>query len=103
MIALITSHLFLIISLLTDSSETFGFDVLDLAWGLGIVSVITNGVYAIKINVSELTLSTFGLCGIVWFAPFFIDKSYGIASLVIFLIIAIYIHWKPIPKKEKTA
>ena len=74
-----------------DSQDT---PIFYLAWGAGVLSVISNGVYAIKTGISELVLSTYGLVALIWLAPFFIelDWGYGIPSLLIYLILVIYIH-----------
>lgn len=72
-------------------------ELFQLAWISGVVSVITNAVYGIKTEISDFTLSLYGICGLFWFVPFFdaLSPSYGIPSLVGFLIIVIYMHLRP--------
>lgn len=98
-ISLISSYTILIMVMFFELSESSNFNLFNLAWGIGILNVIINAVYAIKIKVSDLTLSTFGMCGIIWFALPLVSDNFGIASLTIFLIIGIYIHTLP---KNKT-
>lgn len=91
-LSLISSYVFLILSHIVDISETSNFNLFYFAWGLGILSFISNTIYAIKIHIKDWMFSAFGVCGLIWFALPLISESFGIASLSIFLIFGIYIH-----------
>lgn len=95
-ISLITSYSFLTLNILLENFDNYSY-FFYIAWASGIVSVISNTVYAIRIGISDFTISTFGICGLIWFVPFFLSESFGIISMALFLIIGIYIH---INKKE---
>ena len=66
------------------------------AWLLGVISLITNSLYAILIDLDKVTFSIFGTCGLIWIAPFIIDieSLSGFPSLIIYLIIGIHIQIK---------
>lgn len=95
-ISLITSYSFLTLNILLENFDNYSY-LFYIAWASGILSVISNFVYAIRIGINDMTISTFGFCGLIWFVPSFLSESFGIISMTLFLIIGIYIHIK---KKE---
>ncbi|MDC7999914.1 hypothetical protein POV26_02595 [Aequorivita todarodis] len=100
LLALIISYAFLLLSLAFEISETTIFNLFNIGWAVGILSLILNAIYAIKIHVSEWIFSIFGTCGLVWFALPFVGENFGFASLTIFFIIGIYIHLEPYKATE---
>lgn len=65
LLSLISSYTFLILSLKVDISETANFNLFNIAWGLGILSLISNAVYAIKAQIKDWIFSIFGVCGLI--------------------------------------
>ena len=65
LLSLISSYTFLILSLKVDISETANFNLFNIAWGLGILSLILNVVYAIKAQIKNWIFSIFGVCGLI--------------------------------------
>jgi len=90
----VVSYLALLVNHLTHGSFSYETPMFYLAWVTGVISVISNGVYAVKTEVSELALSCYGLVGLFWFAPFFseLEASYGIPSLILFAAFVVYFH-----------
>lgn len=85
----------------------FGIDskfteVFNVAWILGITSVISNSVYVILDNKDKEFLWWIGFFGLIWFVPFFIefDSFYGIPSLVLYFLLVIYIHRETFIRKK---
>lgn len=95
-ISLISSYLIFIWNFKNHEFSTDFNQLFNYAWLLGVISLITNSVYAILINLDKTTFSIFGTCGLIWIAPFMIniESLSGFASLTIYLIIGIYIHIK---------
>jgi hypothetical protein len=100
-LSLISSYVFLIISLLADLPETTIFNFFYIAWGLGILSLVSNTIYAIKLEIKSWIFSIFGFCGLIWLILPFVNEGFGIVSLIIFLIIGIYIHLQKNNSVEK--
>ena len=104
-LSLILSYTSLIANYVIHGDQSFDTALFYWAWGSGILSVICNAVYAIKTHISDFVLSTYGLVALVWLAPFFIEfeATDGVASMVIFLILVVYIHVRNQPTKVDSA
>jgi hypothetical protein len=102
-LSLMTSYIFLILSLIIDLSEISNFNLFNISWGVGILSLISNAIYAIKIQINECIFSVFGFCGLIWFGLPLVSESFGVVTLVIFFIIGIYIHLQPNTETERIA
>ncbi len=61
-------------------------------WIVGIISFLSNMVYAIKTNVDNWIISTMGTCGLIWLVPFWLSTTFGILSILGFLLMGIHIH-----------
>ncbi len=93
---MILSYLLLIWNIIQDGFPIQFSDLLSIAWIFGIVSLISNAVYAILTNLNQTLFSLFGISGLIWFVPFFIDVNdgFGFPSLICYLIIGIYLHFR---------
>ena len=98
---LVISYGLLIANYVIHDGQEYFTPLFNAAWISGAVSVVSNAAYAIKIEISDLALSLFGLCSLFWFAPFFdrLNPSYGFPSLIGFALLVIYIHLR---KKNET-
>ncbi len=95
LITLICSYLILIWNYRNNGFSNDITDLFQIAWIFGIVSLITNSVYAILIDLDQTIFSIFGICGLVWFFGFIdVNTLYGFPSLIIYLVIGIYLHFK---------
>ena len=95
-ISLISSYLILAWSFKVYGFRTGFNQLFNYAWLFGAISLVTNSIYAILINLDKVTFSVFGTCGLIWLVPFMIDieSKSGFSPLIIYLIIGIYIHMK---------
>lgn len=95
-VSLTLSYLFLVLNYLKFGLDSKFSELFHTAWIFGIISVISNAVYVIRLNMHDDYLWWIGFVGLIWFVPFFIDFNtfYGIPSLLIYLILIIYIHRK---------
>jgi len=99
---LILSHLLIAIALIvTDETQEFSY-IFYIAWAIGIISVVSNILFADKIRMNSWLIGIFGICGILWFFPFLLITYFGIPFMVIFLVIGIYIHRKAFVIQKKT-
>ena len=96
LITLISSYAILTFNFVKNGFDLKFTELFNLSWIFGILSVISNSIYAILINLDQTLFKIFGTIGLIWFVPFFIeiDPLYGVPSLLIYLIIAIKIHRK---------
>ena len=96
LISLILSYVLLIWNIIQYGFPIDFTELLKLAWIFGVLSLISNSVYAILTDFNETLFSLFGLCGLIWFVPFLIDinSTFGFPSLFGYLIIGIYLHFK---------
>ncbi|MDC7996383.1 hypothetical protein [Altibacter sp. HG106] len=100
----ILSHLFLILGFVIDDAERNYFFLFEIAWVIGIISVVSNVLLADKIGIKGWLIGIFGVCGILWFFPPLLITYFGIPCMIIFLVIGVYIHGKIFAiEKEKTA
>ncbi|MAW93818.1 MAG: hypothetical protein CMF36_13925 [Leeuwenhoekiella sp.] len=76
-------------------------ELLKLAWIFGVISLISNSTYVILTDLNQTLFSIFGFCGLIWFFPFLIDlnSTFGFPSLVGYLIIGIYLHFRKTDRK----
>lgn len=100
---LIASYTLLIVNFVLDNPENENAILFNLAWAFGILSFFSNVIYAVKTNIADWIFSLMGLCGLIWFVPFWVSTSFGIPSMLGFLIIGIYVHLSTKTKAEKTA
>ena len=96
LISLILSYTILIWNFIQNGFTIDFSELFKLAWIFGIVSVISNSVYAILTDFDQYLFSLFGICGLIWFAPFLIDinSTFGIPSLAGYLILGLYLQLK---------
>jgi len=102
--SLILSYLCLTLSFVFDNEKGDYVYLFYIAWIFGIVSVISNIIFAEKINVKSWLIFLLGICGVLWFFPPFLITYFGIPCMITFLAIGIYIHIQSFKtKKGKTA
>ena len=101
LISLILSYTLLIWNFIQNGFPIDFTELLKFAWILGVISLISNSVYAILTDFNEKLFSLFGFCGLIWFVPFLIDinSTFGFPSLAGYLIIGIYLHIRKTDKK----
>lgn len=94
LISFILSYVLLIWYMLQNGFPLDFTELLNLAWIFGVVSLISNSVYAILTDFNEKLFSLFGFCGLIWVVPFVFDINsfFGFPSLIGYLIIGIYLH-----------
>ena len=102
LISLILSYTLLIWNIIQNGFPIEFTELFKFAWIFGAISLISNSVYAILIDLNQTLFSLFGFCGLIWLALPIVSESFGIASLLIFLIIGIYIHLQSNKRNEKT-
>ena len=90
------SHIFLILNFVFDSSTGDFVYLFYIAWGFGIISVISNIILADKIGIKTWILVVFATSGIFWFFPPLLITFFGFPFLFIFFVIAVYIQTKGI-------
>lgn len=103
LISLILSYTLFICNFIQNEFPMNFTELLKLTWILGVISLISNSVYAILTDLDETLFSLFGFCGLIWFVPFLIDinSTFGFPSLVGYLIIGIYLHLRKTDKKAE--
>lgn len=101
LISLIMSYVLLIWNMAQNGFPIEFTELLKFAWIFGVVSLISNSVYAILTDLNQTLFSIFGFCGLIWFVPFLIDldSTFGFPSLAGYLIIGIYLHYRKADKK----
>lgn len=92
LVALIISHVLLIISFKTSNADTNY--VFYASWIFGIISVLSNIFLADKLNCRKWQILILIVSGIFWFFPLLLITFFGIPFLIIFLISAILIQIK---------
>lgn len=92
LISLFTSNALLIYFFTLDTSlQTENNLLRNTLWIIGIISFFSNIVYAIKVNVDKHLFTSLGICGLIWFYPFWVNINFGIISTCLFFIQALYI------------
>jgi hypothetical protein len=101
LISLILSYALLVWNFAQSGFPIDFTELFKIAWICGVISLISNSVYAILTDFNETLFSLFGFCGLIWFIPFLIDinSTYGFPSLAGYLIIGIYLHLRKTNKK----
>jgi len=100
---LIISYGLLILNFTMDNPNNQNSNLFNFVWIVGIISFLSNVIYAIKTNVEDWIFSIMGICGLIWFVPFWVNTTFGIPSMLGFLIIGIYVHLRKQSNAEKTA
>ncbi|PTB95761.1 hypothetical protein C9994_10325 [Marivirga lumbricoides] len=95
LLSLVLSYLILGLNFIFDNAILFY-----IAWFFGIVSVISNVLWADKLNLNRWLIIVFTMCGILWVFPVLLITYFGIPCMLLFLILGIYIHTKKLQKKE---
>lgn len=68
------------------------FPYIFIVWGIGILNVVLNVYYGIKLELKTWILISLIISGLTWaFLPFFFT-FFGIPFLIIYLVIGLYIH-----------
>lgn len=101
LISLILSYGLLIWNMTQNGFLIEFTELLKLAWIFGVISLISNSIYAILTDLNQTLFTIFGFCGLIWFVPFLIDlnSTFGFPSLAGYLIIGIYLHFRKTDKK----
>lgn len=97
LISFVLSYVFLIKNFIENGIHVEFTQLLSIAWIFGIISVLSNCVYAIFIDIDQWLFYVFGVSGLIWLCPLMIDYDFGLLgfpSLICYLIIGIYIHLK---------
>jgi len=102
-LTLIISYGLMILNFIFDNPNSQDAYLFNVAWAIGIISFFTNVVYAIKTDVADWIFSLMGFCGLIWFVPFWVSTTFGIPSMIGFLIIGIYVYLRTQTNAEKTA
>jgi len=90
---LILSYLCLILVLIFDSElQKAEFRYIFIVWGIGIINVVLNIYYGIKIETKSWILILFIICGLTWVLIPLLMTNVGIPFLILYLAIGIYIH-----------
>lgn len=71
-----------------------------IAWGLGILSVLSNIFLADEIGIRTWVLVIFSISGLFWFFPPLLITFFGFPFLLIFFVIGIYIQAQGIRLKD---
>ena len=102
-VSLIISYGLFVLNFAIDNPNNQNSNLINIVWVVGIISFLSNVVYAIKTNVADWIYSVMGICGLIWFVPFWVNTTFGIPSMLGFLIIGIYVRLRKYSKTEKTA
>jgi hypothetical protein len=93
LIFLILSYLSLILMFVYDNElQEIEFPYIFVVWGIGIINVVLNIYYGIKLELKTWILILLIISGLTWAFPPLLFTFIGIPFLITYLVIGLYIH-----------
>ena len=87
----ILSHICLILMFVFDQ-ELQETDYIFVVWGVGIINVVLNVYYGIKMELRNWILILFIISGLTWAFPPLLFTFFGIPFLIVYLTIGLFLH-----------